>query len=123
MDAFITLYKSLVRSHLEYAVQVWSPYTVARLMVPSICHMQVNIVVQKSFTIWYYTMVIPGCHHGVTIYGSTMVILLGDEGMALIYFHSGTTFFHFEPWFGPASMHASWWASRHGFRRGGVWEG
>ena len=27
-DAFITLYKSLVRSHLEYAVQVWSPYTV-----------------------------------------------------------------------------------------------
>ena len=28
-DAFITLYKSLLRSHLEYAVQVWSPYTVA----------------------------------------------------------------------------------------------
>ena len=28
-DAFITLYKMLVRSHLEYAVQVWSPYTVA----------------------------------------------------------------------------------------------
>jgi len=28
-DAFITLYKALVRSHLEYAVQVWSPYTVA----------------------------------------------------------------------------------------------
>jgi len=28
-DAFITLYKVLVRSHLEYAVQVWSPYTVA----------------------------------------------------------------------------------------------
>ena len=28
-DAFIKLYKSLIRSHLEYAVQVWSPYTVA----------------------------------------------------------------------------------------------
>jgi len=28
-NAFITLYKALVRSHLEYAVQVWSPYTVA----------------------------------------------------------------------------------------------
>ena len=28
-DAFITLYKSLVRPHLEYAVQVWSPYSVA----------------------------------------------------------------------------------------------
>jgi ribonuclease P/MRP protein subunit RPP40 len=28
-DAFITLYKALVRSHLEYAVQLWSPYTVA----------------------------------------------------------------------------------------------
>jgi len=28
-DAFITLYKALVRSHLEYAVKVWSPYTVA----------------------------------------------------------------------------------------------
>jgi len=28
-DAFITLYKALVRSHLEYVVQVWSPYSVA----------------------------------------------------------------------------------------------
>jgi len=28
-DAFLTLYKVLVRSHLEYAVQVWSPYTLA----------------------------------------------------------------------------------------------
>jgi hypothetical protein len=27
-EAFIALYKSLVRSHLEYAVQVWSPYTI-----------------------------------------------------------------------------------------------
>jgi len=29
MDAFITLYKSLVRPHLEYAVQAWSPYLIA----------------------------------------------------------------------------------------------
>jgi len=28
-DAFITLYKALVRSHVEYAVQFWSPYTVS----------------------------------------------------------------------------------------------
>jgi len=28
-DAFITSYRALVRSHLEYAVQVWSPFTVA----------------------------------------------------------------------------------------------
>jgi len=28
-DAFITLYKALVRLHLEDAVQLWSPYTVA----------------------------------------------------------------------------------------------
>jgi len=28
-DAFITFYKALVRSHLEYPVQVGSPYTVA----------------------------------------------------------------------------------------------
>jgi len=28
-DAYITLYKSLVRSHLKYTVQVWSPYTVS----------------------------------------------------------------------------------------------
>ena len=43
-------------------------------MVPSIC--QVNIVVQKSFT-----MVIPGCHHGVTmdrIYGEHIARKTGD---------------------------------------------
>lgn len=27
-EAFLSLYKSLIRSHLEYAVQVWSPYSI-----------------------------------------------------------------------------------------------
>ena len=27
-EAFVALYKLLVRSHIEYAVQVWSPYTI-----------------------------------------------------------------------------------------------
>jgi len=32
-DAFITLYQALIRAHLEYAVQVWSPYTVAYIKI------------------------------------------------------------------------------------------
>ena len=32
-NAFISLYKALVRSHLEYAVHVWSPYTVAYIKI------------------------------------------------------------------------------------------
>jgi len=44
-DAYITLYKALVRSQLEYAVQVWSPYTVAYIKKIQKVHMRANILI------------------------------------------------------------------------------
>jgi len=44
-DAFITLYKALIRSHLEYAVQFWSPYNVAYITKIEKVQMQATILI------------------------------------------------------------------------------